>query len=217
MNSAPYSDGHLLGYLLHFGRLLRKLGVAVSTRQVYELAQGLTYVDLTRREDLYHTARSFLVHSADDLDIFDRAFDLFWCRQIEFVMEFGLAGRRRVREGSTEDLPGSDQTVLSERAGPEITISEKEDQPDSLSEVRASPTYSPLEILLRKDFADFTEEEPGVAVGPAPYPPGGPSQQAGQQSRPATFGPQQYEIQRGSPQANVAPPQIQTAPVGCHL
>jgi uncharacterized protein with von Willebrand factor type A (vWA) domain len=158
-NSAPNSDGHLLGYLLHFGRLLRRLGIAVSTGQIYELARGLTYIDLARRDDFYHVARSLLVHSVDDLNIFDWAFDLFWCRQIEFMMEFGAAGRRRVKEGIAEDLPGSDQAVQNNRVTQGITTSHEEDQPDSPREVRASPTYSPLEVLLRKDFADLTEEE----------------------------------------------------------
>ena len=154
----PDSNGHLLANLLHFGRLLRQVGIAVGTRQIYELAQGLTYIDFTRSDDFYHAARCFLVHKSDELDVFDRAFDLFWSRQIQFTVELGLAHQRRRVDGLVEELPESDQVVLNKRADSDMPLTVEEDA-DPPGETRVSPTYSPLEILLRKDFADFTEEE----------------------------------------------------------
>jgi uncharacterized protein with von Willebrand factor type A (vWA) domain len=159
MNDPSRPTGHLLANLLHFGRLLRQGGIRVSTRQVYELAEGLTCVDLARRDDFYHTARSFLVHHAHEIDTFDRAFDLFWSQQIQFTMELGLAHRRRRVDGLVEELPESDQVVLSKGAGSGTTLPDEEDEPGSPTETRVAPTYSPHEVLLRKDFADFTEEE----------------------------------------------------------
>jgi uncharacterized protein with von Willebrand factor type A (vWA) domain len=152
-------DGHLLGKLLHFGRLLRQAGIAVSTRQIYELAEGLTHIDLARRDDFRHAARCFLVHHAHELDLFDRAFDLFWSQQIQFTMELGLARRRRRADGLAGQLPESDQAVLNRRTGAEAPLTDEEDESDSLEEARVSPTYSPVEVLYQKDFADFTEEE----------------------------------------------------------
>jgi uncharacterized protein with von Willebrand factor type A (vWA) domain len=159
MNDHPRSNGYLLANLLHFGRLLRQAGIPVSSRQIYELAEGLTHIDLTRRDDFRHTARCFLVHHAHELDTFDRAFDLFWSGQIEWRMEFGFARQRRVKEGGAEDLPESDQVVLSQKTGSDTPLPDEDDEPDSPRETRVSPTYSPLEVLLRKDFAEFTEEE----------------------------------------------------------
>jgi uncharacterized protein with von Willebrand factor type A (vWA) domain len=153
------SNGHLLTNLLHFGRLLRQSGIAVSTRQIYELAQGLTYIDLTRRDDFYHVARCILVHNADELDLFDRAFDLFWSHQIQFTMEFGLAHQRRRIDGLVAELPESDQALLSKRTDSGMIPADEEDEPDSPAETRISPTYSSLEVLCQKDFADFTQEE----------------------------------------------------------
>jgi uncharacterized protein with von Willebrand factor type A (vWA) domain len=153
------SNGHLLANLLHFGRLLRQVGITVSSRQIYGLAEGLTYIDLTRQDDFYHTARSFLVHHAEDFDVFDRAFDLFWSQQIQFMMEFGVARQRRIGDSAAEDLPESDQAVLGKPAVANTTLPDDEDAPDSSRETRVSPTYSPTEILRHKDFADFTEDE----------------------------------------------------------
>jgi len=152
-------DGRLLGNLLHFGRFLRQAGIAVSTRQIYELAEGLTHIDLTQREDFRHAARCFLVHRADELELFDRAFDLFWSQQVQFTMELGLAHQRRRVEGLVEELPEGDQAVLNNRSGSEASLSGEEDESDASGEARLAPTYSPLEILYHKDFADFSEQE----------------------------------------------------------
>jgi len=159
MNDPSPPNGHLLANLLHFGRLLRQIGITVSTRQIYEFARGLAYIDLTRRDDFFHTARCFLVHNADELDMFDRAFDLFWSHQIQFTMEFGLAHQRRRVDGLGAELPESDQVVLSKRTDSDTILAGEEDEPDSPGETKISPTYSPLEVLCQKDFADFTEEE----------------------------------------------------------
>jgi uncharacterized protein with von Willebrand factor type A (vWA) domain len=145
--------------LLHFGRLLCRVGIGVSSRQICELAEGLTYVNLARRDDFYHTTRSFLVHDPEELDVFDRAFDLFWSQQIEWMVEFGISRQQRVRDGVTENLPESDQVALSKKTSLNIALPDEEDGHNSARETNVSPTYSPLEILYRKDFADFTQEE----------------------------------------------------------
>lgn len=153
------SYGHLPANLLHFGRLLREVGIAISSRQIYELAEGLAYIDITRRDDFYQAARCFLVHRADELDTFDRAFDLFWSGQIEFMTEFGFARQRRSKDGLAGDLPESDQALVNNKSGSDTTLPDEENDPTSTTETRVSPVYSPVEVLYRKDFADFTEEE----------------------------------------------------------
>jgi uncharacterized protein with von Willebrand factor type A (vWA) domain len=158
-NNLSSPSGHLLANLLHFGRLLRQLGIGVSSRQIYELAEGLTYVNLAQRDDFYHTACSFLVHAPEELDVFDRAFDLFWSRQIKWMVDFGTARQKHLKERVTEDLPESDQVALSKKTSLNIALPDEEDGRDSARETNVSPTYSPLEILYRKDFADFTPEE----------------------------------------------------------
>jgi uncharacterized protein with von Willebrand factor type A (vWA) domain len=151
-------EGHLLANLLHFGRLLRQLGIPVSSRQLVELAEGLTYIDLACRDDFYHAARCFLVHHADQLEAFDQAFDLFWSGQVQFSLEFEMARQGRARQaGATQVLP-SDQPALSRATDLDPASADDEGDPASAPETSLSPTYSPDEIL-RKDFADFSQEE----------------------------------------------------------
>src|SRR5437588_13106596 len=68
----------VLRHLLLFNRLLRRLGVAVTTAQLLDLLAALDHVALTNREDFYWAARAILVTRRDDLPRFDQAFSLFW-------------------------------------------------------------------------------------------------------------------------------------------
>jgi len=70
--------GHLLRNLVLFGRLLRALGLDVTPTQIIDLAEGLRHIDLRRRQDFKNAARTILVSRREHLELFDRAFDLFW-------------------------------------------------------------------------------------------------------------------------------------------
>ena len=156
---ASGTGGLLLANLLHFGRLLRRLGFRVSTRELYDLAEALTVVDVTRRDDFYHTARAFLAHDPDEIELFDQAFELFWAGRIELMLELGLGRLREVEQQALEGLQESEQRVIrgsgddraSHDAGP------RDAEADTLG------TYSAAEVLRRKAFEDFTDEEFEIA------------------------------------------------------
>lgn len=159
VSSPPNSQGHLVENLLHFGRLLRGLGMRISTREVYDLAEGLTHIDITRRNDFYHASASFLVHNPDELEMFRQAFDLFWAGRVEWMIEFGMGRQRRPAEqDELESLPTSEQKVIRQMGADRSALDEAE-EPDGPEETRLSATYSPTEHLHRKDFSDFDEEE----------------------------------------------------------
>jgi uncharacterized protein with von Willebrand factor type A (vWA) domain len=160
-SSAGHPGQHLLANLLHFGRLLRHLGLAVSARQIADMARGLTLVDLSRRDDFYHTARAFLVHRPDELDLFDRAFDLFWSGRQRWLLELGTGPQRR-SAGPNEEVPPADR-----RARPDHRIQEdlEEETGDEAcaDDLALSATYSPWEVLRHRDFASFTQDEMDAA------------------------------------------------------
>jgi len=151
------TGGFLLANLLHFGRLLRILNIRVSTSQIYDLAESLTHIDILRREDFYHAACGFLVHNPEQLDIFQRSFDLFWSGKFEILMELGLAYQQRVKE--QPDLPESDQPALEDDTHPHAVLPEGEGDANLSEESHFAPTYSPVELLVRKDFAEFNDVE----------------------------------------------------------
>src|SRR5688572_6523652 len=64
--------------LIVFGRLLRRAGIDVHVGRLIDVTDALQHVDLTSRDEVYHTCRALLVHRHDQLAIFDRAFTMFW-------------------------------------------------------------------------------------------------------------------------------------------
>ena len=145
----------LLANLLHFARLLRRLGLAVNTGQVRDLAEGLTHIDIGQRDDFHHAASSFLVHSPEEQVLFDRAFDQFWAAGQEWLLVTG--GSRQQAESAMRSLPDSQQAAPDDKIT-ERTDDESEDEPDA-AQTDVTATYSPLELLHRKDFAAYTEAE----------------------------------------------------------
>ncbi|MCX6030162.1 MAG: VWA domain-containing protein [Chloroflexi bacterium] len=154
--SEPKEASHLLPNLLHFARLLRRLGLAVSAGQIADLAHALTHVDLARRDDVYHAMRCILAHSLDERVVFDRAFEVFWAGEQAWVLAADASKQVRVARRAAEDLPGSDEVQRGEKISEDAGAPEEE--PDA-ADAEAQATYSPIDILRRKDFASYTEEE----------------------------------------------------------
>ena len=121
--------------LLSFGRLLRRLGLDVHPGRMLDVTEALQHVDVGKRDEVYYTCRTLLVHRYDDLAIFDRAFDAFWNRRQEPAMALGVS-----EQPSEPDSDGS--------------------AADGIGRLR---TWSDTERLATKDFAEFTDEEEALA------------------------------------------------------
>lgn len=144
---------HLLHNLLLFGRLLRGLGLDVNPGRMIDLANALDMIEIGRRQDFYHAARTLLVHNRDDLLLFDDAFRFFW---------------RKPEEGWEIDLPSLQQRVRRKPVvkAPDLRAPKSESgnadglpDPDRPPVIEVTLTYSPNELLRRKDFAELTGEE----------------------------------------------------------
>ena len=68
----------LVHNLLHFGRLLRALGLDVHAGRMLDVAVALQHIDIGRRADVHAALQSLLIHRQQDLAIFDEAFRVFW-------------------------------------------------------------------------------------------------------------------------------------------
>jgi hypothetical protein len=122
-----------------------------------ELVRGLDLVGLTRRADVYHTARTILVTRQEQLSGFDRAFELFWG---------ALSGRGRLQVSGTLPLPARPR--VPNLAGPATlrqaltslaAVSAPAGADHGPAEVLAALSYSPAERLRRKDFGSLSPEE----------------------------------------------------------
>jgi hypothetical protein len=143
--------GHLLRNLVLFGRLLRALGLDVTPTQIIDLAEGLKHIDLRRRQDFKNTARTILVNRHEHLELFDRAFDLFWqARETGELarMDLGQLLQKKPQVQQEELLPTEGDDT---GAGPE-----QEDEEPGIDEIY---TYSAQEVLRHKDFSELTRDE----------------------------------------------------------
>lgn len=145
--------GQLVHNLLLFGRLLRALGLDVNPGRVMDLTVALGQIDLGRRSDFYYAARSLLVHKREDLPLFDQAFHLFWRPPTEgrFVGVPALSQRPKPKPRAVPPPLRAPDPAEPDADNP------NNQPPETVLEI--TRTYSPLEVLRRKDFAALTAEE----------------------------------------------------------
>jgi uncharacterized protein with von Willebrand factor type A (vWA) domain len=148
----------LVGNVLVFGRLLRGVGLEVHVGRLLDVVEALQHVDLSERDEVFHTCRALLVHRREDLPIFDRAFEAFWRQH----------GRTfpQPRDPSPErdhgaEGPGSKPDPA--RAGLERVLPPVgADSPPSFGSGMLR-TWSDVDVQAHKDFGAFTDDEVSAA------------------------------------------------------
>ena len=141
--------------LVQFGRTLREAGFTVSAQQLADVSQALTVIDLSRQADFYFTLRSFLIHSPDERELFDRLFELFWLGRSGLLMEMGTSQPR-----ASADRPRQAQKARPTPAsGSKVVLTEEDAPAEEGHDPSFAPTYSQDELLRHKDFGDYSETE----------------------------------------------------------
>ncbi len=153
----PQPSGQLVANLVKFGRLLRTLGMDVHPASVMDLVRALDLVSIRTRDQVYYTARCLLVTRREQLPLFDRAFELFWRAPDERErMQTGekLPPVSRRKSPAADVLSIVDLEALS--LGPAGVPPPAEQEPQVM---HAAQTYSPAELLRRKDFGSLSADE----------------------------------------------------------
>jgi uncharacterized protein with von Willebrand factor type A (vWA) domain len=143
--------GHLLRNMVLFGRMLRALGIKVTPTQILDWVEGLKHINMRHREDFKNTTQTILINRFEHLELFNRAFDLFWqARDETELLEMNLGALlQKPPQPKPEDLEPA-------QTGDKGDGSEKEAEEPIIDTVY---TYSAREVLRQKDFADLTPEE----------------------------------------------------------
>ena len=141
--------------LLAFGRALKELGVKVSLSQVIDVSRAVEFVDLADKGDFRALLRSNLISQKEDFPVFDMLFDCFWREQsYERVPMETLEIQGTPTESGAQD--GGDEEGLEEAVAE--TVATENVPLENLDEFSV-PTYSPQELLNRKDFSEMGVEE----------------------------------------------------------
>ena len=129
--------------------MLRGLGLDVSPGRMVDLAAALDHIDIGRRDDFYHAARTLLVHGVEDLAVFDQAFTLFWRRPSE-RWEVRLPPAAPLRRRRSRLIAPTPQPPATPEGAADV------DEPPAFD---VTMTYSAVEILRHKDFSELSADE----------------------------------------------------------
>jgi uncharacterized protein with von Willebrand factor type A (vWA) domain len=138
-----------MSYLQHnlivFGRLLRRLGIDVHVGRMIDVTGALQHVDLGSRDEVYHTCRALLVHRHDQIEVFDRAFDMFW----------------RTHTGRSVSVRGASRPADPNKGSAQIEWPSpgEMEADDSRSSPALLQTWSDVGAIADKDFGEFTLDE----------------------------------------------------------
>ena len=145
--------GRLAENIVHFGRALRRAGIAIGPAAVVDAIRAVEVAGIAGREDFYWTLHAIFVKRREHHAVFDEAFRLFWRSRKHLGQMLASRPESRFPEGrarpaasrAAEALFGA-EPVPYQRAREEI-------------EVDARLSASDREVLRRRDFAQMTSEE----------------------------------------------------------
>lgn len=84
--------------VLHFARLLRRTGLHVGTAESLAAIEALTLIDIADRDSVHDAMRAVMIHTREELPLFDQAFALFWRAPQAFAPP-GAAGLDKMAPG----------------------------------------------------------------------------------------------------------------------
>ncbi len=146
--------------IVHFARLLRRAGLPVGPAEVVAAGQALGQVDIGQRIQVRAALRSLMVHQHEHLELFDRAFDLFWRDPNAAQQAMALA----LLDGTPpaqEQRPTPGSRRLAEALAPSRPKPHPQD--DTPPELDAVMTVSERERLQSMDFEQMSAEQVGRA------------------------------------------------------
>ncbi|WP_250452707.1 VWA domain-containing protein [Caballeronia sp. ATUFL_M2_KS44] len=141
--------------VVHFVRLLRGAGLGMSPAHAVDALDALRFIDLRRRDDVRATLACLLVHAADERDIFDSAFDLFW-RDPDWEGKLRALLLPKVESGAPPPKRNNRLAdALAARSG-QKTAAAPESKPE---QTYARMSFSAQERLSHRDFDTLTADE----------------------------------------------------------
>lgn len=127
-----------------FTRILRGAGLTVPLDTVFACQTALDAVGLNDRDLVYWATRATLLRRPEDIEIFDRAFKVFWDRKRVVIDMLPHTETETFTVGIDD---GSDD------AGANDDSAEPTEPPDIMLR------FSATEVLRAKDFARYSEDE----------------------------------------------------------
>lgn len=156
LRALPETPGRLTENIAHFARALRKAGIRVGPAQVQATIEAVALTGFTRREDFRHTLRATMVHRAEDLEVFDQIFGLFW-RDPEFIEQM-IHMMSPVMRKEPEKKPKKAAERRAAEALADAAPPRQQEERETL-EMDARISWSASERLRAMDFEQMSNAE----------------------------------------------------------
>src|SRR6266702_3386500 len=143
--------------VVHFVRLLRGAGLAMSPAHSVDALEALRWIDITRRDDVRAALAALLVHAPDERELFHQAFDIFW-RDPDWEGKLRATLLPKVTSGVPPPKRNNRLAdALAARA--EQNAASKPRQDEQPEQLHARITFSAQERLSHRDFDTLTSDE----------------------------------------------------------
>ena len=159
MEHQPASENRITQHIIAFGRVLRRLGLEVATGQIMDAMRAMQLIGLRSRADVYQALFSIFVTRKEQVELFNQAFHLFWRAPSKLPQVMSLILPQLKMPETAQSKPSL--RVKQALADNEAQIKPPQSRPknEQKEAVDLVLTYSSLEVLRKKDFAAFTNEE----------------------------------------------------------
>jgi uncharacterized protein with von Willebrand factor type A (vWA) domain len=138
-----------------FSRFLRDRGFKVFSSSISDALLSLEHTDLTMRGDFQAVLRANLVTSETEWKLFAHLFETFWGREER--------EEEKRRERSREDPEWDEEMSIREESGDVLPDRKARTEPAPQKETLEGKTYSPVQIIQRKDLARFERGDIQIA------------------------------------------------------
>jgi uncharacterized protein with von Willebrand factor type A (vWA) domain len=170
----------LLFRLVEFGRILWEVGIDVGPGKMLDLAETLNYIDLTSKEDFYHTLKCSLLGKHEQETLFDQMYLYYWSMRDRQRRGNDTVSGAAGRDEKQLRLPPSEMKRLAEHMNTPADIrrdlrsqmreserrsnvmerdTREEEEKGEQEENPQGTAYSAIEALRKKDFETFSWDE----------------------------------------------------------
>jgi len=153
------TNGKLAANVMHFARVLRHAGLPADPARVIDALRALEFTGLARRDDFYWALAAVFLDRREQRALFVQAFHIFWRdpdmlgRMMQLLLP--RVEGRGVAPRPPEAAPRLAEALAGRTPG---KPGRREAMSDEFA-VDAALTFSPRELLARKDFAQMTSAE----------------------------------------------------------
>lgn len=155
------AEHYLIPNLLHFGNLLRDLGLPITVEQIEVAAKAVYEFRMFNKDDFYWALASSLVSRKDDLSLFDYAFSIFWHQSgRQEGVEIPTSGDVPKASASSRQEVSLDKQKQNSTTIPSLAAMAMVDQAENACAVpESTATYSAHKHIKEIDFEKLNPSE----------------------------------------------------------